>query len=255
MFIQSPIELSYRHGVPFVIWCYWEGGEMSPNRKKSFDFLMQHIEVPIALITRENLSKFIKPDYPLPEAFEYISIVHRSDYIRAYLMHHYGGGWHDIKATLVSYKSVWDEFVDPKIWIIGRKEIQKGAAKVLDEYGNFIPDHYQDLIAVPSWVARSNTLLSKEILVGIENILAQNLDCLKENPAIHPREKKLPKGNIFKEIFNIIKFKYQKRSTKYPLEWTLFGNVFHPKILKYKQHISFSLPVDQEKNAGIYHRN
>jgi len=91
--------------------------------------------------------------------------------------------------------------------------------------------------------------------LGKENILAQNLDSLKQNPAIHPREKKLPKGNIFKKLFNIMKFNYQERSTKYPLEWTLFGNVFHPKVLKYKQHISYNLPVDQEKNAGIYHRN
>jgi len=159
MFIQSPNELSYQHGVPFVIWCYWEGAEMSPNRKISFDYLVKNIEVPVALITRDNLDLFIKSDHPLPEAFEYISVVHRSDYIRAYLMHHYGGGWHDIKATLVSYSSVWNEFIDSKIWIIGRKEIQKGAARIVDESGYFIPDHYKDLIAVPSWVARPNTLL------------------------------------------------------------------------------------------------
>jgi len=255
MFIHSPDELSYQHGVPFVIWCYWEGAEMSPNRKISFEYLVKNIEVPVALITPDNLELFIKSDQPLPDAFDYISVVHRSDYVRAYLMHHYGGGWHDIKATLVSYSSVWNEFIDPKVWIIGRKEIEKGAARIVDESGNYIPDHYQNLIAVPSWVARPNTLLSKEILLGIENILERNLESLKQNPAIHPREKKLPKGNIFKRLFNIIKFKYQKRSTKYPLEWTLFGNVFHPKILKYNQHISFNLPLDKEKNAGIYHRS
>ena len=252
--IQSPKELTYQHDVPFVVWCYWEGDEMVGNRKLSYDYLLKNIEVPVALITPANVHNFILADHPFPTSYEHLSIVHRSDYLRAYLMHYYGGGWHDIKATEVSYKDSWKEFENSEIWIIGREEKANGAAKIHDDQGRYIPDYYQDLIAVPSWIAKPHTALTKAILTGIEDIIIANQDVLKKHPAIHPREKKIEDKNIFKKIFNLLKFKYQGRSIHYPLEWTLFGNVFHPLILKYKQHVSKNLPVDTIKNAGIYHR-
>lgn len=252
--LESPRELSYQNGVPFVIWCYWEGDAMEGNRKLSFEYFLKHIEVPVALITPKNLHKYIQPEHPFPEGYPYLSIVHRSDYIRAYLMHYYGGGWHDIKATEVSYKEIWREFENPNIWLIGRHEVPNGAAKSYDDEGRYMPNYHQDLVAVPSWVARPNTPLSKEILERIESVINDNYDKLKKYPAKHPREKKLTGKNLLQKIFNILKFTYQGRSLHYPLDWTLFGNIFHPTVLKYKGHISKNLPVDSIKNAGIYHR-
>ena len=252
--IHSPQDLTYQNQVPFVVWCYWEGEAMSGNRLLSFEYLSKNIGVPICLITPENIQQFIKPQHPFPEVYKYLSIVHRSDYIRAYLLHHYGGAWHDVKATTVSYASCWKEFEDEKIWIIGKPEIAKGAAQVLTSDGKYIPDYYKDLIAVPSWIGRPQTPLSSEILQGIEHILAENATTLATNPAKHPRERKLVTKNIVQKIVYPIKFFLQKRSLYYPLEWTLFGNVFHPAILKYKNHVSRNLPVDDIKNAGIYHR-
>lgn len=253
--ISHPSELIYINNVPFVIWCYWEGDAMEGNRLLSFQYLQQHISVPICLITPDNLNNFIKPNFPILESYQDLSIVHRSDYVRAYLMHHYGGGWHDIKATEQSYAEVWSIFEDENIWIVGRKETAKGAAKVYTQNGDYIPNFYKDLIAVPSWVARPNTKFSEEMLEGIESIINSNKEILQKYPAKHPREKKLPNTNFLKKVFNIAKFLYQKRSLHYPLDWTLFGNVFHPLILKYKGHISYELPTDQHKNAGIYHRS
>lgn len=37
------------------------------------------------------------PEAPLHKAFQYLSPVHKSDYLRAYFMHFYGGGYADIK--------------------------------------------------------------------------------------------------------------------------------------------------------------
>lgn len=252
--IQHPDNLTYINDVPFVIWCYWEGEEMSGNRKVSFEYLKKNIGVPLGLISPSNLSLFIKENHPLPKSFNKLSIVHRSDYIRTYLMHHYGGGWHDIKATEVSYKEVWQEFANTDIWIVGKKESKKGAAKTTDQQGLYMPNYYQDLISVPSWVARPNTLLSKSILECLERIISENANQLNKHPAKHPREKKLIVGNMIKRGFDILKFIYQKRSLHYPLEWTLFGSAFHPYILKYKKHVSYKLPFDTIKNAGIYHR-
>lgn len=40
---------------------------------------------------------FILKDAPLHPSYSFLSGVHRSDYLRCYLMHHYGGGYSDIK--------------------------------------------------------------------------------------------------------------------------------------------------------------
>lgn len=253
--IQHPEDFTYKYGIPFVLWCYWEGDDMSGNRLLSFNYLQRNIQVPICLITPRNLSNFIKKEHPLPESYPHLSIVHRSDYIRAYLLHHYGGAWHDVKATEVSYANVWEEFQNPDIWIIGRPELPRGAAKVYTAEGKYIPDHYKKLIAVPSWVGRPYTEMSNDLLSGLEAILHQYADLLKKFPARHPREKRLIGRSLFHRLALKIKFIYQRRSLHYPLEWTLFGNVFHPVILKYQEHVSFSLPTDAKKNAGVYHRN
>ena len=255
MEIISSQDITVKNCVPYIIWCYWEGEEMRGNRKLSYEYLVKNIQVPIFLITPENLSSLIKPEAPLPEEYNYLSAVHRSDYIRAYMMHYYGGGWHDIKATTVSYKDVWEEFSDENTWIVGRPEVAKGAAKVTDEWGNYMPNHYRDLIAVPSWVVRPKTALSLEILNGMNRILKINAEKLKSYPAKHNRECKLQANNWFKKLLYTLKFLYQGRSIHYPIEWTYFGNQFHPAILKYKEHVSFNLPVDSIKNAGIKHRN
>lgn len=252
--VEHPNELTFTNGVPFVIWCYWEGPSMTGNRLLSFEYLLKNIQVPVCLVTTKILQNFIKPHHPLPILFDKLSIVHRSDYIRAYLLHHYGGAWHDIKATEVSYAHVWKEFEDNNIWIVGRRETYKGAAKVIDNQDRYMPDFYEKLIAVPSWVGRAQSPLSTEILQGIENMLTKHSLDLIKYPAQHPREKKLVAKNSIDRLVKVVKFKYQKRSLNYPLEWTVFGNIFHPTLLKYQQHISYNLPIDREKNAGIYHR-
>lgn len=252
--IETPEDLTYVNGVPFVIWCYWEGATMTGNRKLSFSYLVQNIGVPVCLVTPENISLFLKDQHPLPPAYTDLSIVHRSDYIRAYLLHHYGGGWHDVKATEMSYSKVWDEFKDPDIWMVGRPEHPNGAARTYDTMNRYMPDYYQNLIAVPSWVGRPNTPFSEQLLYGIEMAINQHTDNLQKYPSKHPRDKKITSKYPLMRLIQMIKFAYQGKSTKYPLEWTLFGNIFHPTVLQYQSHIARSLPVDTTKNAGIYHR-
>lgn len=241
-------------GVPQVVWCYWEGEEMSGNRLLSFELLKKNIGVPVILVTPDVFKQLIKKDHPLPYAFKYLSIVHRSDYVRAYLMHYYGGGWHDIKATETSFEYIWKEFSNPDIWLIGRPETQNGGARVKDLEGKFMPDFYRDLVAVPAWIARPQTPLTKEILKGIEDFIDEKSGLLQKYPAKHPREKYIATKHIIAKIWIYLKKKVEGRNPFYPIPWTLFGNFFHPSILKYKSNISRNLPVDEVKNAGVNHR-
>ena len=58
----------------------------------------------VLLITPNNLNDYIVKDDPLPEAYNYLSLVHKADYLRTYFMYHYGGGYADIKRYQHSWK-------------------------------------------------------------------------------------------------------------------------------------------------------
>ena len=59
--------------------------------------------VDLVLVTPDNLGEWLVDDSPLHPAYEDLSLIHRSDYLRGYLMHHHGGGYIDIKQPLGSW--------------------------------------------------------------------------------------------------------------------------------------------------------
>ncbi len=246
--------VSHLHGVPMVLWSYWAEGEMNSARKKSFDLLLDHIGVPVFLLNRFNFREMEVSEFPIHPAFEYLSAVHQSDYVRAYLWHFYGGAWHDVKATKVSFAKSWEIFKDPNVFLVGKPEYPKGPARVLDREGRWMPDYWKDLVSVIAWIGRPKTAFSKEVLLDFHFILDQHIDNLRQNPGRHPREKKIEAKSKWRSKLIKMAYYFDGRGVYYPLPWTLFGNIFHPLNLQYKGHVNRELPFDSVKNAGIYHR-
>lgn len=242
------------HGVPQVVWCFWAGGTMNDARSLSFRLLREHIGVPVCLITPENITQFILADFPLHPSFPFLSAVHQSDYIRAYLLHHYGGAWHDVKATKVSFEGAWEGFSEAKVYLIGKPEIEGGPARIHDGEGRWMPDLWKELISVVSWIGRDKTPFSKALIENMNLFLDENMELLKKYPGKHPREKKIESEKFFSSNLKKITYRIQGRNVNYPLPWTVFGNIFHPLNYRFRDHIIKTLPVDSIKNAGIYHR-
>jgi len=220
---------------------------MNQNRMRSFELMTRNLNVPVCLVTKENLHEFILPEFPLHPAFHFLSDVHKSDYLRIYLLHHYGGAWHDIKPTQVDFSRVWDEFDDPEVYLIGRAEIKGGAAKVFDQEGNWMPDCWEDLVGCGWWVGRPGTALSLEMFRNINSFLDEKIETLKKYPAQTPFDKKQ------KSVLSRLPF-FQIKEKGYPLEWTVFGNIFHPLNYKYRSHIKNTLPFDDQYNLGLPYR-
>ena len=108
------------------LWCVWAGDNpMTVNRMHSLDTLKElNPELELTLVTPSNLHRFIVPAHPLHEAYPHLSLPHRSDYLRAYFLHHYGGAYADIK-------SMGAGMADPVLsvrasdgpWVVGYPEI------------------------------------------------------------------------------------------------------------------------------------
>ena len=78
------------------IYCFWVGHnnqEMNENRKSGLASLFLNSKVEVILVDNDNLHSYILEDYPLHEGFEYLSDVHKADYLRTYFMYHHGGGY------------------------------------------------------------------------------------------------------------------------------------------------------------------
>ena len=106
------------------IFCFWmNDGELPEIRKKNLQRLSLNCGVPVELITKYNLNDWIIENEPLHPSFEFLSEVHKSDYLRCYFMHHYGGGYSDIKNVQGSWVGFFNflESTD-KFDVIGYQE-------------------------------------------------------------------------------------------------------------------------------------
>jgi len=141
--------------IPRQVWAFWFGGPMQGARRASKNALEQTVGVPLVLVTDANLDKYVLQEHPLHPAFPNLTPVHKSvraqapghrsmhsigsnatpppqDYLWAYFGHHYGGGFHDIKAPCGSWSPYFDRFSQRKawsnasVWIFGLSEPGRG---------------------------------------------------------------------------------------------------------------------------------
>jgi hypothetical protein len=211
-----------------VIWTFWTGNNpLTENRKSSLENLKRVTKAEVILVTPENLTKYIKADSPLHAAYEYLSLVHRSDYLRAYFMFHYGGGYSDVKESLGSWKrGFWIMESNPDIWMVGTREKKPDhiGYQEDEELYKTLKHNYKSLPENGAYIGRAGSPIFKDFLDKVHHILDKHLETLKslENCPIRARA-----GD----------------GSGYPLRWTeIGGSIVHEVAYKYKKHIAFALP-------------
>ncbi|WP_146030467.1 capsular polysaccharide synthesis protein [Pseudovibrio exalbescens] len=238
------------------VFSFWTGyNEMSENRRACLATITRS-GLELVLITPNNLSDWILPDHPLHASFEHLSLVHKSDYLRAYFMHHHGGGYSDIKHTTGSWIQSWDEISNNNnLDVIGYPEVSpKGIArfhknKLLgtpvylgESTGNtintiryyWLRNKWPQLIGMGAFIFRNGTKLTQEWLSHVETRLTWLEPHLRKAPAISPREVCANNGNTI---------------TGYSVPWTfLLGDVLHPLLWKHRKRVSQSLPAPSFTN-------
>ena len=202
-----------------VIYCFWTGeNKLTPNRVKGLKSLQQNSGVKVELITPKNLSKYIKSDDPLPEGYKYLSLIHKADYLRTYFMHHYGGGYADIKTFPYSWNMAFDKLENSNAYAIGYPEISSlGVAQVKNKnLRNDLNTYWRLLLSNCAYIFRPYTKFTKAWLEEAKRRIKINLNKLKKHPAKNPFGK----------------------NKDYPIKWTyILGEIFHPLCLKYHDRI------------------
>jgi len=231
---HSKVHKIYKGGVfdglsTRTIFCFWTGDNpMSETRQESVDNMEEITECNVKLITKDNLKEWELEDAPIHPAYEYLSAVHRADYLRAYFMFHYGGGYSDIKRAGGSWlKSFNLMHRRSDIWAVGYPEEDEDCIAGIDDTKLYkkMQKVYWRMIGNGSYICRKGTPLVNEWLEGVNKILDQKLESLRAYPAPNPRAR-------------------SDEDPRYVLKWTeICGNVFHPLVYKYLNHVAPVLPM------------
>jgi hypothetical protein len=211
---QIPLTSS---SIPRRVFALWTGdNELTPNRRGALDELRRQ-DVDVVLVSPANLAEWWREANPPHPAYEHLSLVHRSDYLRAYLMHHYGGAYCDLKRGYGSVAACVARLeASPSHWILGYPELgSQHVAVVPGELGQALRRHHGVLLGNGAFVARPGTQLTAEWLSEVEHRLDQFADDLARHP-----------GNIFGD------------NAGYPVPWgDLLGAVLQPLSLKHREHV------------------
>lgn len=220
--------------IPKRIFCIWSGNnEMSEDRAKCLDLIQQKSGVSVELVTGANLAKWIKPGFPLHETYEHLSLTHKADYLRAYLMHHYGGGYSDIKPNGFNWNSYFDLLDQhPDKLFIGYRE--PDPAFIVTDDDN-IRNNFYNLCGVCHFIFRSNTNFTQTWIDRIHNILEHKKDLLTKYPgSYHPRA---VTGGVHGEdnIFT---------DSQYPLSWNeILAQILHRLMFEYMSQYLSIMPI------------
>lgn len=218
---KNPQKLEIKlHPIPKIIYCFWTGNnEMSADRKNCLNSIYLNSGVEVKLITSDNLSSFVLANFPLHPSFDYLSLVHKSDYLRCYFMHHFGGGYTDIKTCNSSWDKAFEIIQKTDKWILGYSESRaKDLAKVESLIQKDLNKHFLSVLGNCAYICRPYTSFTSEWYEELHYRLDENFLNLKKNP-----------GNVMGDNAN------------YPLAWTyILGSIFHPLNLKYQDKIIIS---------------
>lgn len=204
------------------IYTWWTGeNDITENRKRSLKSLYNRSGVDIIFITNQNLKEYILESEPLHSAYKYLSFTQRGDYLKAYFMNFYGGGYSDIKETTGDWNSSFDKLDNSDKWIIGYKELCPD-----DVAYRPVANYWYYLIGNGAYICKPGTSLTKEWYREMLVVLDKKLELLKRYPAVFPQD--------CSEVSN----------KKYPIGWNeINGRIFHKICYKYKDKLINTLPT------------
>lgn len=212
--VDGPSELPRR------VFAVWAGdNELTPARRRNLDHLRTTLGLPLVLVTADTLDDWVVAGHPIHPAYEHLALMHRADYLRAYLMHHHGGGYVDVKRPLAAWSGAYERMAaDEAAWVTSYRTTHANwIGKLRGRLGLDILVRHRLMFGKCAFLMRSHTPLTAEWLAEVESVLDSKADELARQPALNA---------------------YGGRG--YPLSWhDLLGRILDPVTLKHHDRVRF----------------
>ena len=208
--------------VPRRIFVIWVGSTpMNPRRQESLASIRKtQTNNDVVLIDENSWKNWLVEEAPVHSAFEFLSPVHKSDYMRAYLMHFHGGGYCDIKPVSADWAPMFqllDE--EPNLWAVGYREVTSEYTPDLPRaLGKDLKRHYRSVFGTSAYIFRPGTSFTQEWWRELTSRMDYFASALRESPG---RDSYDPLAS-------------------YPIRWTeILGDIVQPLCLKHQGHLHF----------------
>lgn len=222
------------------LFVFWTGSNpLSSARQRCLNSIITTSECNLQLITPENLDSWIS--YPLHPAYHYLSLTHRSDYLRAYFMHFHGGGYSDIKLNDHSWAPFFQLLQhNESLLMVGYPE--RRPQDVASD-SSYIRSQFSSLPGMGRFIFRPNTELTQRWLSAVHLKLDHAYSLLISSPGnYHPRA---IQGGVHQNRLLSLVYKH----SKYPFKWnSLLGEVLHPLAYEFRPSLSLALPYPNITN-------
>lgn len=221
--------------VPYKIFVCWTGdNEMGDSRRESLQKIIEdNPEFEVILVTADNYRDFEVPEHPIHPAYKKLSYIHRSDYLRAYLMYHYGGVYTDIKMLSKPWAGVVSALNQTYLWAAGPGEISsRNVSPASGKLGLQQRIHWRSILWQSAFAFKPGTPLAKEWLEEVERRL---------------------------DYFSRLLFAHESQDPVwgldegYPVPWNaIMGQIFSPLCLKYHDKILVDNDIKFVVNSAGY---
>lgn len=171
------------NSLPRIIRYYWDG-QLTPNRIKHLNILQKTCGVPLQKISTDNIVDFEVPEDPINPGFYYLNASHKSDYARAYVTYHHGGGYTDVKNCPENWNKYFDELEKSDKDGIGTRQVENVNGKLTPF--STTDDRY-NFINASLFIFKKHSPLLKWWLDYINKTINENIEQLKQYPGtVHP---------------------------------------------------------------------
>ena len=130
-------------------------------------------------------------------------------------MHHYGGGWADIKHTSVDWRPDFAKLRSSNALALGYQEIPDGIPHIDGPLGDELRLNYEKNIGLCAFIFKRSSVITQEWYDTLVKKLNERLPELKQHPATHPQDQR---NGILSD----------GTKSRYPIRWAeLLGEIFH----------------------------
>jgi hypothetical protein len=206
-----------------VVYGFWTGN--NPLTEQRIICLKQLVEylnkqdVRFILVTSNTLDSYIqRTGVKLHDGYKYLSAVHKSDYLRCYFMHFFGGGYADIKQIAGDWRGAFDiiEQSEESYYCIGKRGGNGGNGS------EYFKKNWYKMISQAYFIFKPNTPFTREWYSKLIEEMDKYLEDLKKYPATDNEPR------------------HQINNASYPIVWWgLLGDIFHPICDKYYENLLF----------------